>query len=647
MRFFYCFLFCFLLHSISAAAQDKEQIASLEKELSTEKTDSSRVNLMSKLFSLYRLTDSAKAMSYANDAISLARKCGFKKGESLVLLNKGAFLNQTGNNDEARELINQSLEIRKATGDDAGQGYCLRSLGNIEYDRNDYKKALELYLAAAPLFEKAKDLKGLAGDYIWIGNVFNEGQRQYNKAIEYFTKSLEISQQVNDSLLMSYNYTNLGSAYYFAKDYKNALKYYRQSISMKAALGDERGMAAAVSNLSNVYFDQKDYDSAAYFNNKALDMRIRQGDKKGIATSYLNGANIFLLQDNLEAAKENYLKAIAIGQEIEFREPVIESYNGMSRYYEKKGNASEALSWYKKYKAANDSVYNSDISLQLSTLQTQYETSKKEQLISQQKFELTKKQYWLFGSIGLCILLLILGMMIYNRNRIRQEARLQYEMMKQQELAGEAVMQAEENERKRIARDLHDGVGQMMSAAKMNLSLLETHLPQHSDEKAAFDKAMALVDESCKEVRTVSHNMMPNALIKTGLAAAVRTFIEQIESPSLKVQLYTEGLNESINKNTETVLYRVLQECVNNVIKHAQASNLDIALIKDETGINATIEDNGRGFDTADRSKFGGIGLENMQKRISFLKGTIEWQSTPGAGTLVAIYVPAGTDDMK
>jgi len=198
-----------------------------------------------------------------------------------------------------------------------------------------------------------------------------------------------------------------------------------------------------------------------------------------------------------------------------------------------------------------------------------------------------------------------------------------------------------ENERKRIARDLHDGVGQMMSAAKMNLSLLNNSTGMEPAEKTAYEKAMALVDESCKEVRSISHNMMPNALIKMGLASAVRAFIEQIESPSLKVQLYTEGLNESLNKNTETVLYRVLQECVNNVIKHAAASNLDIALIKDETGINATIEDNGKGFDTSDKNKFAGIGLDNMQKRINFLKGQIEWNSKPGNGTLVAIHIPA------
>jgi two-component system NarL family sensor kinase len=240
--------------------------------------------------------------------------------------------------------------------------------------------------------------------------------------------------------------------------------------------------------------------------------------------------------------------------------------------------------------------------------------------------------------VGLLLACLAFSYLLYNRSKIKQQAILQQTVMRQQKLAMEAVIEAEEKKRKRIARDLHNGVGQMMSAAQMNLSLLEKHINFYSSEKA-----VALVDESCREVRSVSHNMMPNALIKTGLASAVRAFIEQIETPYLKVQVYTESLNETINKNTETVLYRVLQARVNNVVKHSGGTNLDIALIKDESGINTTIEDKGKGFNTNDKNKFTGIGLDNIQKRIDFLKGTIEWQSSPGAGTLVAVYVTSLT----
>ena len=151
---------------------------------------------------------------------------------------------------------------------------------------------------------------------------------------------------------------------------------------------------------------------------------------------------------------------------------------------------------------------------------------------------------------------------------------------------------------------------------------------------------VALIDESCTEVRTVSHNMMPDALLKTGLVSGVREFLDKIDSHLLKINLHTEGFDKRPDSNIETVLYRVIQECVNNVIKHAGANELDISLVKDTDGVSATIEDNGKGFNIADKTKFEGIGLKNILSRINYLKGIVEWDSAPGKGTVVAIHVP-------
>ena len=123
----------------------------------------------------------------------------------------------------------------------------------------------------------------------------------------------------------------------------------------------------------------------------------------------------------------------------------------------------------------------------------------------------------------------------------------------------------------------------------------------------------------------------------------IREFINQIDARIIKTDLYTEGLNERIDSNIETVLYRVIQESVNNVIKHANANHLDISLIKDSDGISVTIEDNGKGFNTKNKNNFEGIGLKNIQTRVEYLKGTVEWNSSVGKGTLVAIHIPLGS----
>jgi signal transduction histidine kinase len=184
----------------------------------------------------------------------------------------------------------------------------------------------------------------------------------------------------------------------------------------------------------------------------------------------------------------------------------------------------------------------------------------------------------------------------------------------------------------------------MMSVAKMNLSAFESEIVfSNEEQKLSFEKIIHLVDDSCKEVRHVSHNMMPHALLKSNLASAIRDFLDKIDKKTLEIHFYSEGLDERLNSNTENVLYRVIQECVNNVIKHAGATELDISVIRDKEGISATIEDNGKGFDTADKEKFEGIGLKNILTRVEYLKGTVEFDSAPGRGTAIGLHVPLQT----
>ena len=262
-------------------------------------------------------------------------------------------------------------------------------------------------------------------------------------------------------------------------------------------------------------------------------------------------------------------------------------------------------------------------------------------MIEEQQNRLAKNKIVLSGVIALIILGGLLAYTQYRRYQWKQEARMRTAVLKQQEEATKAVIEAEEAERQRIAKDLHDGVGQMISAAKMNLSAYEANgYFKNEEEKQNFEKIIALVDESCKEVRTVSHNMLPNALLKNNLSSAIQEFIDKLDHKKLQVHLYTQGLEERLDSNVEMVLYRVIQECVNNVIKHANADTLDISILREDGSITGTIEDNGKGFNTHDLVNSDGIGLKNIRTRIEYLKGTVDFDSSPGKGTLVALHVP-------
>ena len=244
---------------------------------------------------------------------------------------------------------------------------------------------------------------------------------------------------------------------------------------------------------------------------------------------------------------------------------------------------------------------------------------------------------------GIGLLLLGIGLLYsaYHRRKLRYENKLQETMIHEQNKATKAIIEAEENERQRIATDLHDGVGQTMTAAKMNLESLKGKINFASENDVqTFSNAMNLVVDSVGEVRSISHNMMPNSLLKNGLGKAVRNFLDNLNQQKLKVQLFTDGLNKPLESNTEIFLYRIIQECVNNVLKHANASELNISILVDELMVDVTIEDNGRGFNPSQLSEKAGIGISNIQKRVQFLKGEIHWDSQVGQGTTVVINIP-------
>jgi two-component system NarL family sensor kinase len=640
-------LMLFLCYARAAYCQDKAFEDSLVRDLGVQVTDTGKIKTLSELTFLYATNNTPLALQYAQQQKTLADKVNIPKFSANALNDLAIVQYYTGQYSDALKNNKAALAIREGLGDKALVISSLNKLALICQDLGNYEDAAKYQFRILKLADELKQETFTGITYNNLAFLYDK-LKSYAKSKEFSAMALSIALKNDDKQQMARSYGNMALSYEHTQQFDSAIIAYQTSIKWLKEANDLNGLATAYHDLGITYRSVNDDAAGLASYQKAYKIAGEIGNVSDHAF-YASSIGSVLVNMRRPAEAFPYLQtALATAVPDTNLEILKTAYNALSNYYFLQSKPDSAFHYQQLYKDVIDSLYSATSSRQILDLQTSYETEKKEQQISLlnkentiQKLSLSRNRTLLGIAIGIILAGFGFGFLIYNRNKLKQNARLQEEVMRQQEIATEAVIEAEENERKRIARDLHDGVGQMMSAAKMNLSLLEENIRMSDEEKTAFDKAVLLVDESCREVRSVSHNMMPNALIKSGLASAVRTFIDQIESPALKVQLYTEGLNESLNKNTETVLYRVLQECVNNVIKHAKASNLDIALIKDESGINATIEDNGRGFDTSDKSKFSGIGLDNMQKRISFLKGTIEWQSSSGAGTLVAIHVPS------
>jgi signal transduction histidine kinase len=542
--------------------------------------------------------------------------------------------------DECLNSATEGAALAEKLKDHAALGELQKSIGMAWYFKGSYDSAANYYYKALDVLKRSNDKTEEAGVLNELGKLYRK-TRDLDRALQMYDEAFTIYKDNNNDNEMATILNESGVVFEYKGDYTEAINRYRQSLAIREKMNDTVGKAYSLNFIGGVYTLEKKFTEAEDYLQQSLDLRQQLKDTFAIALTYADLGYMFAEQNNLDKAMQQYKLSNEIAARMKFADLLLGNYKELSVIAEKKGDTKLSLDYYKKHIALKDSIFSNEKMKQIEQLNAKYQAEKKEQQLQLQKAEITKKNYLLLGLLTALAMLVFAGISFYRKRRIQHELRLQSEVMKQQDMATRAVINAEENERKRIAADLHDGVGQMMSAAKMNLSAFENEIPFASEaQKYSFENVISLVDESCKEIRSVSHQMMPNALLKSGLASAIKEFIDKISNRVIKINLYTEGLNERLDGNVETVLYRVIQECVNNVIKHSGAGNLDISLIRDQDGISATVEDNGRGFDINDKQKFEGIGLKNISSRIKFLKGTVEFDSSPGKGTLVAIHVP-------
>ncbi len=591
LLFFCC---CFT----TGSAQQKTD--SLQNIVNGNASVTSRISALEELADIYSTKNFETAIVFADAGLKLSLSAKDSNAAGTLNNIKGKSFYLKGNYDSAAFFYSTALNFLHHVNDQKARAEVLNNSGRLYRKLKDYNKALSMYNEAFDIYFAANDDDGMATIYNESGVVF-EYMGDFNEAITRYSKSLELRKKLKDVLGESYSISFIGAIYVKQQKYTEAALYLQQALQLRRTLKDSFSTALSITDLADMYGAKKDYQKAF---------------------AYYDSGN-------------------AMAMQLKYPQLLSENYFKLSQLWELKGDASQSLAWYKKYTSVKDSLLSDKKFAQIEELNTKYQTEKKEEQLMMQRNELRQKNFLLALISIIFLLAIVLAFSLYHKRQIRHRLQLQVEVMKQQDIATKAIIDAEENERRRIAADLHDGLGQMMSAAKMNLSAFEQRIPfENEEQKVSFENIIKLVDESCREIRNVSHQIMPNALLKSSLAGAVKEFIDKIDSKVIKVALHAEGLNDPIDKNTESVLYRVIQECVNNVLKHSGANYLDIALIKDADGISITIEDNGKGFVESDPNHKTGLGLKNIISRVSYLKGTIDFDSTPGNGTLVAIHIP-------
>lgn len=640
-------LFLFLLALLSALDCGAVATDSLRQLINREKAPVQKAELLLQLARAYGRGEPALALNALQEAGKITTAHRIDTTAIEVLLAYATFYEVGGSADSTIFYANQAIKRSQAGKYKEIEARAQNFAGTGWLAKLNFAQAQQHFLHAIRLYEELGSQLAVGNLKVNFGYLFQQ-KGDTTTALRYYREAEVIFKTLKNEDRLAQVYNNFGILYGESGDVEPCLHYLLLSTRIREQLGNKQDLPNNYLNLGGVYLIKKDYAQSRYYLKKAMDLFTSLGNDRGTASCLSNLGVLEESTGNFKGAIDIYEQALVLARRSQDYGNIETQMINISNAYDSMQDFKNAYIWDEKLIALRDTLYQRNQIKAIAEIQAKYETAEKEKKIALlnnqnlvQKGAIQRRN--IFIGVG-SLLVLVLGIaafQYYKRYKLRQETLLQEEIIIQQDLASRGIIEAEERERKRIASDLHDGIGQLFSAVRMNMNSIRHNITfGDKDTELSFEKTLDMVDESCKEVRSISHQMMPNTLLKFGLASAVRDFISKIDTRQLKVNLDIHGLNERLDANIETVLYRVLQETVNNVIKHAGASQLDIQLIKEEGAVTAMIEDNGRGFDMTTMEQAEGIGLKNMRNRVEYLKGTVEFDSTPGRGTVVSVWVP-------
>ncbi|MDR1859740.1 MAG: sensor histidine kinase [Bacteroidales bacterium] len=529
--------------------------------------------------------------------------------------------------DEALEIVNHHA-LEKARADEI-EALIKSKTGVVYQIQGRLQEALQLYMAALSIAEQYQWLSIMENMYGNIGSVYIT-LHNYDYALEYYTKEKDICVAMNDSLMMSFALVGLSGIYNDRKEFDAALDAAQQAYRIVFGHPDASAedKIFALQSLVEAYISFEKYDTALEYAQTALDIAEQWNSPIYIAWSLGYISRLQLELGHYKASEAAALRAMQTDSSDLFNNKEAHTY--LAKAYIMMGEKIKANEYLNRLVKAADAYSNSNFQSQLSEMEVKYETAKKEMLIADMRErERRRMQFALAGGIILFLGLVTLFFAWMWAQQKRSKAELLVRQLEQEKqlVATQAVLDGETAERTRLARDLHDGLGGMLSAVKLNLDEMKRDAPPEQSVKEQFDTAITLLDESIREMRRVAHHLMPDSLSRYGLKTALTDFCRSI--PVAVFSYY--GDNKRLDSNLEVVIYRIIHEMVNNALKHAHASQIIVQIVHEHDRLSLTVEDNGRGFNPDAATE--GMGIRNIRARVASFGGTIDLRTSEGNGT--------------
>jgi two-component system, NarL family, sensor kinase len=485
-----------------------------------------------------------------------------------------------------------------------------------------------------------------------LGSIYKSNEQE-EKAIDYFKKSLAISKENNYLHGMARALFNLGNLQIgvtpaSTSNTASALNLMLQGLNIVHQLQDTQSLITQTRGLAGVYMALKDFDAALIKLKEAEQLMKLTGKEYDFVLLYNQVAKIYSEKRKFAAAIQYYEAGLHLAKKYNVPRLLCMYYSGMAETYEKTGNYKKANKYNQLNIKMHDALVSRENFAAAADIQNSYERAKKDnellKLAALNKQRSTINMILVSATFGL-LLIGILGYKnfrsrnkIYNQQQeIQQQRIIQLEKDKQI-ISIDAMLKGQEEERSRIAKDLHDGIGSLLSGTKLSFMNVKESLNLESETNIQFDKSLSLLDNTIGDLRKVAQNLMPEALVKFGLHEAVRDFCDAVQASSgINIRYHHFGENRKLDNTATVFIYRIIQELVNNSVKHAQASEIivQVSTTKGKTGI--TVEDNGIGFDKDLLVHSAGAGMSNVQFRVQYFNGTSDIVTSPGNGTSVNI----------
>lgn len=544
---------------------------------------------------------------------------------------------------DAVKWVQYCVEYSIQLGNERLIGRSYLNLGMSLYMSGDYPGCLENYQKALSIFEKN-------GDKQYVGRTCNEfsvywrKQKQYDRALEDLDRSFKMCSECHDTVCVETSLNNRAVVYEMMGNYPDAVRFYQRAEEVALAIRDSLGLAFIYADEAECYRLKEDRDSSLLLIDASIAIMEKLNNRQGVGLNLINKAAIFHENGQHQKAIETYLQCIGLGEQLGYVDLLKNAHYQLGKEYAETGDFEKSFDHIDRSYSLRDSLINEEKMRSLSEMEVKYETEKieKDLLKEQQQrikteLKVATRNNWLIGlGLGTFVVVFMTLFVLQRKTRLLQ-AQKDRAIIAERERGIQAVFDATEDERKRIAKDLHDGVGQQMSGLKLawqNLAISATNLSEN--EKKTLIELSGILDSAADEVRSISHRMMPRVLEEMGLIPALEDMLEKaLKFTSLTYQFDHFNLDHRLPKRTEVALFRITQELVNNIIKHAQATLVSVQLFRNQNQLILIVEDNGKGMNGEETRE--GHGLLNIRSRLNTIHGEVNFEASPTAGTTATI----------